>query len=232
MVPGQTRGRSRRPSPLPHRKRSGSGILLVKEKLFHGVWQRQRGNQVESVFAERSPHGHTAQVQQGPGDTWRRGREGGRDRGRGQLTSSPHSPPTGWLWGRAGPHPLGGPLPASEGSRLAGRGPGTCSSVWGRSESSRPGPSARWESPSSTRQRNKGACPLPASALSPPRSSWGLRETAGNSRGRQAGRHLALKQTPTRAAELHPWGSHQPLLACSLGETQEKRGFSLLCSLW
>lgn len=56
-------------------------ILLIKQKLFYGVWQRQRGNQMESVFAKSSSHGHTAQIQQGPGDTWNAvGRKG--DRGR------------------------------------------------------------------------------------------------------------------------------------------------------
>lgn len=44
--------------------------LLVQQEPFYGVWQRQRGNQMESVLAKSSSHSHTAQIQQSPGDTW------------------------------------------------------------------------------------------------------------------------------------------------------------------
>lgn len=40
---------------------------------------------MESVFAESSSHGHAAQVQQGPGDTWSAVGEGGGDREGGGL---------------------------------------------------------------------------------------------------------------------------------------------------
>lgn len=43
---------------------------------------------MESVFAKRSSHGHAAQIQQGPGDTWNAWEE--RERQRERLNASPN----------------------------------------------------------------------------------------------------------------------------------------------
>lgn len=79
----------RSPPPL-HCNQRRSRILLVKQKLFYGVWQRQRGDQMEAVFAECSSHSHAAQIQQGPGDTWNAGEERQRQRKGGLIPFLPY----------------------------------------------------------------------------------------------------------------------------------------------
>lgn len=76
--------------PPLHCNQRRSRILLVKQKLFYGVWQRQRGDQMEAVFAERSSHSHTAQIQQGPGDTWNGWEERERQREGGLIQFLPY----------------------------------------------------------------------------------------------------------------------------------------------
>lgn len=73
---------------LPAAVSRRSRVLLIQQELFYGVWQRQRGNQMESVFAKRSSHGHAAQIEQGPGDTWNAWEE--RERQRERLNASPN----------------------------------------------------------------------------------------------------------------------------------------------
>ena len=46
---------------------------------------------MQSVFAESSSHGHAAQVQQGPGDTWTPGGWGEKERQRWGINSPPNS---------------------------------------------------------------------------------------------------------------------------------------------
>lgn len=65
---------------LPHAVSPHLAPLLVQQELLDGVRQWQRGNQMEPVFAKSSSHGHTAQGQQGPRDTWGAGGEGDEER--------------------------------------------------------------------------------------------------------------------------------------------------------
>lgn len=74
---------------LPRCSQPARGFfLLVQQKLFDGVRQWQRWNQMEPVFAKSSSHGHTAQTQQGPRDTWSAREEGRR---RKEVSPSPNS---------------------------------------------------------------------------------------------------------------------------------------------
>lgn len=74
---------------------------------------------MEAVFAERSSHSHTAQIQQGPGDTWNGWEERERQRKGGVNPVSPLSlGPEAGGDGRQDTTMLAASIPISEASRL------------------------------------------------------------------------------------------------------------------